>query len=771
MTHRTFGGNPVGRLFKEKLPEDRFEDFTNATPWEKFNTKLQIILLDWQKSSKDSLVISEPISSVRCSVASFDTFEFKVEHFVVHSVASTKYLDNELTRVLLVASSYNLDEFILISPADPKARRLVGTTRIRLLLSSIEMALAASACELPLLVSYGNDKLYYGLRLSRGGSTTNLSPSEVFVPDSGLKKIEYAMSLTSLPHKETHLARLRDIFLEKVGSCEATPNVSVLQYFRMVKLKFQCSSHPHTDANAQFVFSPEQVFSEVSLNIEINLLADAPNLHSHAINDDPEFRLVNLTPMEWSVDCVLAEVEQCLLDAVYHVITRALDITSLPTNMETPPPEVLCSDGMKSLLDASAAMPGMPAAYFSPEVPSSEALDDHLTRTLGCRYTGAAIHTLLIALHLLILRLRSSDFLTAIAGAWYGFLSHLRCTPNCELFPISNVGECSSPVSSIDRALYILCQHPKSTSSGHTSLKDSEEEFFDALEDQVVHHAGPTAQYCPVCRSVFEELEGASPSSIAKWIAPYVLAHHINLFHRFVLPSALTAWYCGRLRTLRDEVSERASDQQSSFQAVRDFHRRTLCAVSLNTFFKYCDSVETLQPLAYELANRLHSWNAYQPSRLSRIECFNISRVLALPLSPEVRPLFVEGLVNTFGDSPQIPSRVPVCLSKATQLSKAGLTIHAASLEPFPVYRLVTISPNQCLRRPNRKMSGPSQQRLFVCIRNTPTTHEDSISLKEKLHFIRSGQGDCSDLPTDKDRDEVCNLYFAGCFGEDCDIG
>lgn len=41
--------------------------------------------------------------------------------------------------------SYDLDEFVLVSPADPKARRLVGTTRIRLLLSSIEMALAASA--------------------------------------------------------------------------------------------------------------------------------------------------------------------------------------------------------------------------------------------------------------------------------------------------------------------------------------------------------------------------------------------------------------------------------------------------------------------------------------------------------------------------------------------------------------------------------------------------------------------------------------------------
>lgn len=67
-----------------------------------------------------------------------------------------------------------------------------------------------------MLVSYGNDKLYYGLRLSHGGTVTDTSPSGVFVPDSGLKKIEYVMAPASLPHTEVHLVKLREIFLEKV---------------------------------------------------------------------------------------------------------------------------------------------------------------------------------------------------------------------------------------------------------------------------------------------------------------------------------------------------------------------------------------------------------------------------------------------------------------------------------------------------------------------------------------------------------------------------
>ncbi|VDM34089.1 unnamed protein product [Hydatigera taeniaeformis] len=637
--------------------------------------------------------------------------------------------------------SYDLDEFVLISPADPEARRLVGTTRIRLLLSSIEMALSASAChrplpidtlksdfllttyrlpkdddvfviygfscdrdfiavqstELPMLVSYGNDKLYYGLRLSRGGPVTDLSPSEIVVPDSGLKKIEYAIAHASLPHSEAHLAKLRDIFREKVGFSEETPNVSVLQYFRMVKLKFHCLSNDYADDKAQFVFSPEQVLSEVSLKI-----------------------LVKFTPIEWSADCVLGDVKHCLLDSAYHVIAQSLNTANSSSNADHLTREVLSSDLMQSVLNTSVTMSAVPAAYLSPELPSSEALDNQLICTLGCRYVGAAIRTLLIAFHLLILRTYPTDIITVVIGSWCVFLNHLRCSPVSESFLNPNVGEDFNALSPIDEALLILSKHPKPTSPSQSPSKVNEEEFFDAMEDQVVQHA--------------------------------------------VLPSALITWYCKKLKTLRDKVAKRTFDYQPLFQLVKDFHRRTLCAISLNTFFKYCDPAETLQPLVLELANRFHTWNTYQPSKLTKIEYFNVSKTMAFPLSPEIRSLFVQGLMGTFDNPPRIPFRVPVCLSEdSVGLPKAELAIHGANSEPFPVYRLVTITANRCLRRPNRKVSGPSQQRALFCICNTATTPEE-------LDFIRRGQGDCSDLSIDGDHNGVCHLYLAGCFGEDCDI-
>lgn len=102
--------------------------------------------------------------------------------------------------------------------------------------------------ELPVLVSYGNDKLYHGLRLSRKGFTESLPPLDNLVPDSGLKKIEYAMGPTQLPHAETHLARLRDIFLEKVVSsslivCNNHYRISHILNLKIIEMTRLCNQN------------------------------------------------------------------------------------------------------------------------------------------------------------------------------------------------------------------------------------------------------------------------------------------------------------------------------------------------------------------------------------------------------------------------------------------------------------------------------------------------------------------------------------------------
>ncbi|KAM3186749.1 hypothetical protein ACTXT7_003719 [Hymenolepis weldensis] len=816
----------------------------------------------------------------RTAIATFDSFEFKVEHFVVHPVSTTRQLDFESSRVLIVASTYDLKEFILISPADLDARRLVGTTRIRLLLSSIEMALATSKCELPVLVSYGNDKLYHGLRLSRKGFTESLPPLDNLVPDSGLKKIEYAMGPTQLLHAETHLARLRDIFFEKVGTCENL-SISVLQYFRLVNLKFTGQSFSHLDNPVEFVYSPECLLSQILLHLQLNLFADATNLHSEVINDDPDFRkghlketewiiwnekllkscqtflfvgakancyhltadsyslrdpedgvrgvyvpiapkfdvsvdvcvflafrkpsistaidlfvliiLVKTSPSDWFADCVISDTKYSLIDDVYESLAKASNSNSIkaPKNLDSFMKSILDGDLAATFSQEPPALPYIPKAFMTHEADYEE-----LSDMLKCHYTGAPIRVLLVALHIITLRLSSSAFSQIVFGTWLTFLKYLERMSEAELLTIHPVDEAvvSFSDSPIDKTLFVISQHHLLTSC--ESTKSNEDEFFDAVEEQDLHHSGATPQNCLVCRRAFEELENKPIFTIANWIAPCLLAHHIRLFHHLVrshgfdtyqphlvnettdradqvVPPAIATWYGSRLKNLRKQISDHPSDYQTLFQFIKDFHRRSLCAVSLYTFFKFCGTSKEFGPVVQELSDRFHDWSVYQVSKSLLLDHFNISKIMALPLDTKTRSIIAESLTNTFDNSSGQTTIIPIFLSTDyTRQSKSELTIQGTSEESFPAYRLVSISAKHGARRPNPTLSGLTPQRLFASIRYPPTNgEEDPAIVREKLEFIRNGRSESLNVETAyKDRGSSCQILFAGCFGEDCDI-
>ncbi|VDD81243.1 unnamed protein product [Mesocestoides corti] len=557
---------------------------------------------------------SNSILLLRSAVASFQTFEFKVEHFVVLPGRSAERLDGELAAVILVSSAYDLNEFILISPADPSARRLVGTTRIRLLLSSIEMALAASSCELPILVCYGENKLYYGLQLLRDNFVADPSPLGVFVSDSGLKKINYSMSQTSLPCGEIHLARLCRMFLEKVF--------------------------------------------------------------------------------------------QALFQETYE-------------------------------------LPDVPLTYLSPDLPSAEALDHHLASLVDCRYIGGGALRLVIFLHWLVLRMGSTNSVLALRLAWCNFVNILRLGYGTEPLIALNAGRDYAPSTPLEHALLTLSQHPTET----------------ALE------------HCPLCQSTLDELNSASLSSIAEWISPYVLAYQLSLLHRFVVPTALISWYSKKLKTLRETVSRLAPEYQSLFKAIKEFHKRTICAIALNTFFNYRGASKTLQPLACELADLVHAWNHYPASNSAAAEHFNVSKSVMLPLSSETQSLLARCLLNAF-QSTHMTSGLSIFTSRnKQQQAVAEIIVTGASLEPFPSHRLVTITPTCTLRRPNLELSGVSPQRLFVSLRKlTKWRHENSRNQQEKLNFLQNGETDFSTPHSEHPCDDVYQVFLSGCFGEDCDI-
>ncbi|VUZ54618.1 unnamed protein product [Hymenolepis diminuta] len=402
-----------------------------------------------------------------------------------------------------------------------------------------------------------------------------------------------------------------------------------------------------------------------------------------------------------------------------------------------------------------------------------EADYEDLFAMLKCHYTGAPIRVLMVALHIITLRLSSSAFSKIVFGAWLTFLKYLERTSETELLTIHPVDEAviSFSDSPIDKTLFVISQHHLLAS--RESTKSNEDEFFDAVEEQDLHHSGTTPQNCLICRRAFEELENTPIFAIANWIAPRLLAHHIRLFHHLVVPPAIATWYGSQLKNLRKQISDHPSDYQTLFQIIKDFHRRSLCAVSLCTFFKSCGTGKEFGPVIQELSDRFHDWSIYQVSKSLLVDHFNISKTMALPLDAKTRSIIAESLTNTFNNSSGETTIVPIFLSTdSTRQSKSELTIQGTSEESFPAYRLVSISAKHGARRPNPTLSGPTPQRLFASIRYPRTNgEEDPAIVREKLEFIRNGRSESVNVETAyKDRDSSCQILFAGCFGEDCDI-
>lgn len=221
-------------------------------------------------------------------------------------------------------------------------------------------------------------------------------------------------------------------------------------------------------------------------------------------------------------------------------------------------------------------------------------------------------------------------------------------------------------------------------------------------------------------------------------------------------------------------MSDHLSDYETLFQLIKDFHRRSLCAVSLHTFFKFYGTGKELGPVVQELSDRLHEWSTYQVTKSLQVDHFNISKQMALSLDPQTRSIIVESLTSPFNNSSGATTIIPISLpTDSTGKSESELTIQGASEEFFPAYRLVSISARYGARRPNPTLSASTPQRLFACIRYPPTNGEgDPTNVLEELEFIRNGQSESSDFKTIyKEQDSSCQILFAGCFGEDCDIG
>uniref|UniRef100_A0A8C8R4W1 Rab3 GTPase-activating protein catalytic subunit n=1 Tax=Pelusios castaneus TaxID=367368 RepID=A0A8C8R4W1_9SAUR len=213
---------------------DVFEitDFTTASEWERFISKVEEVLNDWKligiSSGKplEKGVYTTGTWEEKSDKISFADFRFSITHHYLVQEASDKDGKEELVEDALPLSMqdllcmnndfpprahclvrwYGLREFVIIAPAS-NHDAILSESKCNLLLSSISIALGNTGCQIPLFVQIHPKwrRMYVG---------------ECQGP--GVRTDFEMVHLRKVPNQYTHLSGLLDIFKSKIG-CPLTP--------------------------------------------------------------------------------------------------------------------------------------------------------------------------------------------------------------------------------------------------------------------------------------------------------------------------------------------------------------------------------------------------------------------------------------------------------------------------------------------------------------------------------------------------------------------
>ncbi|OON17401.1 hypothetical protein X801_06760, partial [Opisthorchis viverrini] len=263
-----------------KREEETFEDYTAVTDWERFVQSLENLLARWELRADGDPAVSTTFNSRFClvfllphpdtSVAGcisangssnwstsatrlamavfYKSVDVGFLRFCIDSIqlgssvphildASDNIFDGHLAAPI---ACFGLTQALVLRPTEGE---ISGATRLHLLLSSVEMAVHAVRCPLPVLVAYSDPAYCYGV-----AAIPPLPSSSDVVQDevkheyqvsvlTGALNIDFSVGRMedSVNPSCTHLDGLRELFLGKLGypwrlSCP-TPEVAIAARF------------------------------------------------------------------------------------------------------------------------------------------------------------------------------------------------------------------------------------------------------------------------------------------------------------------------------------------------------------------------------------------------------------------------------------------------------------------------------------------------------------------------------------------------------------
>ncbi|XP_051884475.1 rab3 GTPase-activating protein catalytic subunit isoform X2 [Pristis pectinata] len=316
---------------------DVFEitDFTTASEWERFVSKIEEVLNDWKligSTTSKPLEKGELTSGVweeKSDEISFADYKFSITHHYLKQETSTDKdikeaceedvlpeamqdllsMNNDFPpRAHCLVRWYGLREFVIIAPAATNDA-VISESKCNILLSSISIALGNTGCQVALFVQIQQKsrRMYVGV-----------------CEGPGVRTDFEMVHLRKVPNQYNHLSGLLDIFKSKIG-CPLTPlpPINVAIRFTYILQDWQQYSWPQQPPDFDALVGGEVgglEFGKLPFGAcedpisELHLATTWPHLTEGIIVDNDVYSdLDALQAPLWSVRVRKADNPQCLL--------------------------------------------------------------------------------------------------------------------------------------------------------------------------------------------------------------------------------------------------------------------------------------------------------------------------------------------------------------------------------------------------------------------------------------------------------------------------